>query len=156
MVVCVLFPLYVALIDLALSKKKMREEKRRKKMRPIKTESDDGCEGQTSTASLSATISDNTPALLQSVKEEWACPPTHTHTHTYQSLQLKFTDWLMWGFFVHSRAMEESQNSPDMVEEIAISFFHLLEDILRQENLASSSLVCSTKKGFEQPLLLHW
>ncbi|XP_017348136.1 nuclear factor related to kappa-B-binding protein isoform X1 [Ictalurus punctatus] len=98
----------MALIDLALSKKKIREEKRRKKMRPIKTESDDGCEGQTPAASLCATITDSTPALLQSVKEE---------------------------------AMEESQNSPDTVEEIAISFFHLLEDILRQENLASSSVI---------------
>ncbi|XP_060746295.1 nuclear factor related to kappa-B-binding protein isoform X1 [Tachysurus vachellii] len=98
----------MALIDLALSKKEMREEKRKKKLRPIKTESDDGCEGQTPVASLSATISDSTPALLQSVKEE---------------------------------AMEESQNSPDTVEGIAISFFHLLEDILRQENLASSSLI---------------
>lgn len=65
-----LFLLHVALIDLALSKKKIREEKRRKKMRPIKTESDDGCEGQTPAASLCATITDSTPALLQSVKEE--------------------------------------------------------------------------------------
>lgn len=39
-------------------------------MRPIKTEAEDGCEGQTPAASLSATISDSTPALLQSVKEE--------------------------------------------------------------------------------------
>ncbi|KAM9450340.1 nuclear factor related to kappa-B-binding protein [Clarias gariepinus] len=95
----------IALIDLALSKKKIREEKRRKKMRPIKTESDDGCEGQTPAASLSATVSDSTPVLLQSVKEE---------------------------------AMEESQNSPDLVEEIAISFFHLLEEILRPDSLTSS------------------
>lgn len=67
---CVLFLLYLALIDLALSKKKMKEEKRRKKMRPIKTESDDGCESQTPVASLSTSITDSTPALLQSVKEE--------------------------------------------------------------------------------------
>lgn len=65
-----MFLIYIALIDLALSKKEMREEKRKKKLRPIKTESDDGCEGQTPAASLSAAISDSTPALLQSVKEE--------------------------------------------------------------------------------------
>ncbi|KAK1787417.1 hypothetical protein P4O66_002903 [Electrophorus voltai] len=98
-----------ALFDLALPKKKMREEKRRRKMRPIKMESDDGCDGQTPAASMAAAaLSDNMATPLQSVKEE---------------------------------PLEESQNSPDMVEEIAVSFFHLLEDMLRQECLASSSLL---------------
>ncbi|XP_026861015.2 nuclear factor related to kappa-B-binding protein [Electrophorus electricus] len=99
----------MALFDLALPKKKMREEKRRRKMRPIKMESDDGCDGQTPAASMvAAALSDNMATPLQSVKEE---------------------------------PLEESQNSPDMVEEIAVSFFHLLEDMLRQECLASSSLL---------------
>ncbi|XP_066502154.1 nuclear factor related to kappa-B-binding protein [Hoplias malabaricus] len=97
----------MALPDLALPKKKMREEKRRRKMRPIKTESEDGCDIQMPAASVPTTICDST-AGLQNVKEE---------------------------------PMEESQNSPDMVEEIAISFFNLLEDILRQESLASSALI---------------
>ncbi|XP_076836151.1 nuclear factor related to kappa-B-binding protein isoform X2 [Brachyhypopomus gauderio] len=99
----------MALFDLALPKKKMREEKRRRKMRPIKMESDDGCDGQSPAVSMApAALSDNMTAPLQSVKEE---------------------------------PMEESQNSPDMVEEIAVSFFHLLEDMLRQDGLASSSLI---------------
>lgn len=37
--------------------------------------------------------------------------------------------------------MEESQSSPVTVEEIAVSFFSLLESILRAENLASTSMV---------------
>ncbi|XP_072517679.1 nuclear factor related to kappa-B-binding protein isoform X2 [Salminus brasiliensis] len=98
----------MALSDLALPKKKIKEEKKRRKMRPIKTESDDGCDGQTPAASMVADLSDSAAANLQSVKEE---------------------------------PMEESQSCPDMVEEIAISFFNLLEDILRQDCLASSSLI---------------
>lgn len=39
--------------------------------------------------------------------------------------------------------MEESQSSPATVEEIAASFFSLLETILRAENLASTSVVCN-------------
>ncbi|KAL6470040.1 hypothetical protein MHYP_G00211590 [Metynnis hypsauchen] len=98
----------MALSDLALPKKKMREEKRKRKMRPIKSESEDGFDGQTAAASMATTLSDNAVASLQSVKEE---------------------------------PMEEVQNSPDIVEEIAISFFNLLENIFRQECLASSSLI---------------
>uniref|UniRef100_A0A9J8BVT8 Nuclear factor related to kappaB binding protein n=1 Tax=Cyprinus carpio carpio TaxID=630221 RepID=A0A9J8BVT8_CYPCA len=71
--------------DLALPKKKIKEERRKKKMRPIKMESEEVCDVQMSAAS--------------------------------------------------------SQMSPDTVEEIAMSFFHLLEDILRLESLATSSTV---------------
>uniref|UniRef100_A0A8B9R9U8 Nuclear factor related to kappa-B-binding protein n=1 Tax=Astyanax mexicanus TaxID=7994 RepID=A0A8B9R9U8_ASTMX len=98
----------MALSDLALPKKKIKEEKKRRKMRPIKTECDDGYDGQTPAASMVTDMSDNATASLQSVKEE---------------------------------PMEESQSCPDMVEEIAISFFNLLEDILRQDPLQSSSVV---------------
>ena len=41
------------------------------------------------------------------------------------------------------RPMEEAQSSPVMVEEIAVSFFSLLENILRLEGLASTSMVAS-------------
>uniref|UniRef100_A0AAR2INZ3 DEUBAD domain-containing protein n=1 Tax=Pygocentrus nattereri TaxID=42514 RepID=A0AAR2INZ3_PYGNA len=61
----------MALSDLALPKKKMREEKRKRKMRPIKSESEDGCDGQTPTASMATNLSDNAAASLQSVKEDF-------------------------------------------------------------------------------------
>lgn len=41
----------------------------------------------------------------------------------------------------YCRIVEESQSSPVTVEEIAVSFFSLLETILRAENLASTSMV---------------
>lgn len=39
------------------------------------------------------------------------------------------------------RIIEETQSSPAIVEEIAISFFSLLENILRTENLSTTSMV---------------
>lgn len=39
------------------------------------------------------------------------------------------------------RIVEESQSSPVVIEEIAISFFSLLENILRAENLSTTSMV---------------
>ncbi|XP_062868013.1 nuclear factor related to kappa-B-binding protein [Trichomycterus rosablanca] len=97
----------MALIDLALPRKKLKEEKKKRKMRPIKTESDDGCDGPTPAASVPAALSE-TPNPLQSIKEE---------------------------------VIEESQSSPNTVQEIAMSFFHLLEDIFKQDNMASSSQI---------------
>ena len=37
--------------------------------------------------------------------------------------------------------MEEVQNSPVRVEEIAVSFFNLLENILKLDGLASTTMV---------------
>uniref|UniRef100_A0A4W4EFX7 DEUBAD domain-containing protein n=1 Tax=Electrophorus electricus TaxID=8005 RepID=A0A4W4EFX7_ELEEL len=63
----------MALFDLALPKKKMREEKRRRKMRPIKMESDDGCDGQTPAASMvAAALSDN---MLEEKVQQWQASP---------------------------------------------------------------------------------
>ncbi|XP_042566831.1 nuclear factor related to kappa-B-binding protein [Cyprinus carpio] len=94
--------------DLALPKKKIKEERRKKKLRPIKMESEEICDVQMSAASVSSGLADVPSAPPQSVKEE---------------------------------PVDESQMSPDIVEEIAMSFFHLLEDILRLESLATSSTV---------------
>uniref|UniRef100_A0A8B9JVD9 DEUBAD domain-containing protein n=1 Tax=Astyanax mexicanus TaxID=7994 RepID=A0A8B9JVD9_ASTMX len=55
----------MALSDLALPKKKIKEEKKRRKMRPIKTECDDGYDGQTPAASMVTDMSDNATASLQ-------------------------------------------------------------------------------------------
>uniref|UniRef100_A0A673I4B8 Nuclear factor related to kappa-B-binding protein-like n=1 Tax=Sinocyclocheilus rhinocerous TaxID=307959 RepID=A0A673I4B8_9TELE len=86
--------------DLALPKKKIKEERRKKKMRPIKMESEEVCDVQMSATSVNSGLADVPTAPPQSVKED-----------------------------------------PDTVEEIAMSFFHLLEDILRLESLATSSTV---------------
>ncbi|XP_059397581.1 nuclear factor related to kappa-B-binding protein-like isoform X1 [Carassius carassius] len=92
--------------DLALPKKKIKEERRKKKLRPIKMESEDVCDVQMSADSVNSGLADVPSAPPQIVKEE---------------------------------PVDESQMSPDTVEEIAMSFFHLLEDILRLESLATSS-----------------
>ncbi|XP_073727358.1 nuclear factor related to kappa-B-binding protein [Misgurnus anguillicaudatus] len=94
--------------ELVLPKKKIKEERRKKKMRPIKTESEEVCDVQMSAASVTPGLADSPAVPLQSVKEE---------------------------------PMDESQNSPETVEEIAMSFFHLLEDVLRLEGVATSSMV---------------
>ncbi|KAJ8342419.1 hypothetical protein SKAU_G00323470 [Synaphobranchus kaupii] len=102
----------VALFDLALPKKKLREEKRKKKMRPIKMEPEEPCdvlmpsEAPPPNAAITAALPEAPPLPLPSVKEE---------------------------------PVEEAQNSPALVEEIAISFFNLLEDILGLEGLASTA-----------------
>ncbi|XP_046876511.1 nuclear factor related to kappa-B-binding protein isoform X1 [Hypomesus transpacificus] len=104
----------VALFDLALPKRRMREERRKKRMRPIKVEAEDPCEAfmpsesQTPSANPSSALPDTPSTPLPTVKEE---------------------------------PMEEAQSSPVMVEEIAVSFFSLLENILRLECLASTSML---------------
>ena len=40
-----------------------------------------------------------------------------------------------------SRVIEECQSSPAAVEEISVSFFNLLETIMKTENLSSTALV---------------
>ncbi|XP_016376909.1 nuclear factor related to kappa-B-binding protein-like isoform X1 [Sinocyclocheilus rhinocerous] len=94
--------------DLALPKKKIKEERRKKKLRPIKMESEEVCDVQMLAASVNSGLADVPSAPPQNVKEE---------------------------------PIDESQMSPDTVEEIAMSFFHLLEDILGLESLATSSSV---------------
>ncbi|KAI2651339.1 Nuclear factor related to kappa-B-binding protein [Labeo rohita] len=70
--------------DLALPKKKIKEERRKKKMRPIKMESEEVCDVQMSAASVNPGLADVPVVPPQSVKEE---------------------------------PMDESQTSPDTVEE---------------------------------------
>ncbi|XP_052376873.1 nuclear factor related to kappa-B-binding protein isoform X3 [Oncorhynchus keta] len=104
----------MTLFDLALPKRKMREERRKKKMRTIKVESEDPCEAlmpseaPAPTVNITATLPETPVTPLPSVKEE---------------------------------PMEEVQNSPVMVEEIAVSFFNLLENILKLDGLASTTML---------------
>lgn len=65
---CVLCILDV--FDLVLPKKKIKEEKRKKKIRPIKTESEEVGDVQMSAASVNPAVADTPAALAQSVKEE--------------------------------------------------------------------------------------
>lgn len=53
-----------------LPKKKIKEEKRKKKMRPIKTESEEACDIQMSAPSVNPALADTSAALAQNVKEE--------------------------------------------------------------------------------------
>ncbi|KAM3601807.1 uncharacterized protein V6R79_019141 [Siganus canaliculatus] len=101
------------LFDLALPKKKMKDDRRKKKMRTIKVESEDLCEtlapSDTPTAppaNIINSLPDTPSTPLPNIKEE---------------------------------IVEEPQSSPVVVEEIAVSFFNLLENILRAENLLSTS-----------------
>ncbi|KAL0994040.1 hypothetical protein UPYG_G00117030 [Umbra pygmaea] len=98
----------LALFELALPKRKLREERRKKKLRTIKVETEDPCEGlmPSEAPAPSATIAAILPD--DSVKDE---------------------------------PMEEVQNSPVAVEEIAVSFFNLLENILRLEGLTSTAML---------------
>ncbi|XP_040907751.1 nuclear factor related to kappa-B-binding protein isoform X2 [Toxotes jaculatrix] len=103
----------MSLFDLSLPKKKIRDERRKKKMRTIKVESEDPFETLAPTDTPSAppaniinSLPDTPSTPLPNIKEE---------------------------------IVEECQSSPVTVEEIAVSFFSLLENILRAENLASTS-----------------
>ncbi|KAK5858401.1 hypothetical protein PBY51_002544 [Eleginops maclovinus] len=103
------------LFDLSLPKKKIKEERRKKKMRTIKVESEDPCEilspsenASAPPASIINSLPDAPSAPLANIKEE---------------------------------IVEECQSSPAPVEEIAISFFSLLESILATESLTSTSVL---------------
>ncbi|XP_029304872.1 LOW QUALITY PROTEIN: nuclear factor related to kappa-B-binding protein [Cottoperca gobio] len=105
----------VPLFDLSLPKKKIKDERRKKKMRTIKVESEDPCEilapSETPSAppaSIINSLPDTPSTPLPNIKEE---------------------------------IVEESPSSPLPVEEIAISFFSLLESILGAENLTSTSML---------------
>ncbi|KAM6969841.1 nuclear factor related to kappa-B-binding protein [Aplochiton taeniatus] len=102
----------LALFDLALPKRKLREERRKKKMRTIKVEFEDPCD--------SLLPSENTSASLLSAQPDTPATPLP---------------------IVKEEPMEESQNSPVVVEEIAVSFFNLLENILRVESLSSTTML---------------
>ncbi|XP_078142659.1 nuclear factor related to kappa-B-binding protein isoform X3 [Centroberyx gerrardi] len=103
------------IFDLALPKKKMREERRKKKMRTVKVESEDPCE----TLAPSETPSAPPANIITSLPDTPSTPLANIKEET----------------------MEESQSSPVMVEEIAVSFFNLLENILRAENLSSTTML---------------
>ncbi|KAL3042795.1 hypothetical protein OYC64_020671 [Pagothenia borchgrevinki] len=103
------------LFDLSLPKKKIKDERRKKKMRTIKVESEDPCEilspsenASAPPASIINSLPDTPSTPLANIKEE---------------------------------IVEECQSSPAPVEEIAISFFSLLESILATESLTSTSLL---------------
>ncbi|XP_018591738.2 nuclear factor related to kappa-B-binding protein isoform X1 [Scleropages formosus] len=101
----------VPLFDLAVPKKRLREEKKKKKFRPIKLEPEEPgdvlmpSEAQPPSVPA-APAPPEAPAPPLGVKEE---------------------------------LMDEVQSSPAMVEEIAVSFFNVLENILKMEGQATAS-----------------
>ncbi|XP_029526277.2 nuclear factor related to kappa-B-binding protein-like isoform X4 [Oncorhynchus nerka] len=105
----------MALFGLARPKRKMRRKKmRRKKMRRIKVESEDPC--QALMPSEAPALSLDIPAALP----DTPVPPLPS---------------------VKEEPLGEVQNSPVMAEEIAVTFFNLLENILRLEGLASTAML---------------
>ncbi|XP_070773578.1 nuclear factor related to kappa-B-binding protein [Enoplosus armatus] len=105
----------VPLFDLSLPKKKIKDERRKKKMRTIKVESEDPCE----TLAPSDTPSAPPANIINSLPDTPSTPLPN----------------------IKEEIVEESQGSPVSVEEIAVSFFSLLETILRAENLSSTSVL---------------
>lgn len=105
----------VPLFDLSLPKKKMRDERRKKKMRTIKVESED--------PSYTLPPSDASSAPPVNVINCQPDAPTTPKTNIKEEI------------------VEERQNSPVAVEEIAFSFFSLLESILRAEGFASTLML---------------
>uniref|UniRef100_A0A4W5R1H3 Nuclear factor related to kappa-B-binding protein n=1 Tax=Hucho hucho TaxID=62062 RepID=A0A4W5R1H3_9TELE len=103
----------MALFDLTLPKRKMREE-RRKKMRRIKVESEDPCEAlmpsevPAPSLDIPTALPDTPVTPLPRVKEE---------------------------------PLEVVQNNPVIAEEIAVTFFNLLGNILRLAGLASTAML---------------
>uniref|UniRef100_A0A8C7YH02 Nuclear factor related to kappa-B-binding protein n=1 Tax=Oryzias sinensis TaxID=183150 RepID=A0A8C7YH02_9TELE len=102
------------LFDLSLPKKK-RDERRRKKLRTIKTETEDPCESLPLSEALSAP-----PAHISGPLPEAPCTP--------QAI-------------IKEEVVEDCQSSPGAVEEITASFFSLLESIFRTEGLASTLML---------------
>ncbi|XP_029029987.1 nuclear factor related to kappa-B-binding protein isoform X2 [Betta splendens] len=103
------------LFDLSLPKKRMREERRKKKMRTIKMESEDPCDAVAPTDASSAP----TMSIINSLPDTPSTPLPH----------------------IKEEIVEEPQSSPSTIEEIAVSFFSLLESILRAETFASTSVI---------------
>ncbi|KAK7926104.1 hypothetical protein WMY93_008414 [Mugilogobius chulae] len=103
----------ISLFELSLPKKKIKEERRKKKMRTIKVECEEPCE---------AFCPDSTSA-----------PPTNMINSLPDTPSSPLVN-------IKEEMMEESQASPVVVEEIAISFFSILESILRAESLTTSGI----------------
>ncbi|XP_030294669.1 nuclear factor related to kappa-B-binding protein [Sparus aurata] len=103
------------LFDLSLPKKKIKDERKKKKMRTIKVESEDPCE----TLAPSDTPSAPPANIINSLPDTPSTPLPN----------------------IKEEIVEECQSSPVMVEEIAVSFFSLLENILRTEHLSSTSML---------------
>ncbi|XP_014051768.2 nuclear factor related to kappa-B-binding protein isoform X2 [Salmo salar] len=101
------------LFDPALPKRKMREE-RRKKMRRIKVESEDPCQALMPSEAPAPSL--DIPAALPNT------PVTPLPS-------------------VKEEPLGVVQDNPVMVEEIAVTFFNLLENILRLEGLASTAML---------------
>ncbi|XP_069569378.1 nuclear factor related to kappa-B-binding protein isoform X1 [Brachyistius frenatus] len=103
------------LFDLSLPKKKMRDERRKKKLRTIKVESEDPSE------SLAPSETPSAPPvnIINSLPETPSTPLPN----------------------IKEEIVEECQSSPVTVEEIAVSFFGLMESIFRAESLASTSVL---------------
>ncbi|KAL4658599.1 nuclear factor related to kappa-B-binding protein isoform X3 [Arapaima gigas] len=101
----------VALFDLAIPKKRIREEKKKKKFRPIKMEPEEPGDV------LMASEAPPPGATVATTVPEAPVPPSG----------------------VKEELMDEVQDSPAVVEEIAVSFFNLLEDILKMEGQATAS-----------------
>uniref|UniRef100_A0A3P8VPC7 Nuclear factor related to kappaB binding protein n=1 Tax=Cynoglossus semilaevis TaxID=244447 RepID=A0A3P8VPC7_CYNSE len=89
----------MSLFDLSLPKKKMKDERRKKKIRPIKVESEELFDSLTPADTPSAPLGNISITSLP----------------------------------------EEAQSSPLAVEEISVSFFSLLQNILRAEVLSTTS-----------------
>ncbi|KAI9548376.1 hypothetical protein NQZ68_010598 [Dissostichus eleginoides] len=103
------------LFDLSLPKKKIKDERRKKKMRPIKVESED-------------------PSEILSPSENASAPPASIINSLPDTPSTPLAN-------IKEEIVEECQSSPAPVEEIAISFFSLLESILATESLTSTSLL---------------
>ncbi|XP_061558669.1 nuclear factor related to kappa-B-binding protein isoform X1 [Phycodurus eques] len=102
------------LFELLLPKKKIKEERRKKKMRTVKLESEDPCD---------TLASDAPPAPVANIINSMPDTPLTPLAHIKEEI------------------LEEPPSSPVVMEELAVSFFSLLETILRMEHLASTSLL---------------
>ncbi|XP_061904563.1 nuclear factor related to kappa-B-binding protein-like isoform X1 [Entelurus aequoreus] len=101
------------LFELSLPKKKIKEERRKKKIKTVKVELEDPCD----------TLASETPSVpLANINSLTDTPSTPLAN-------------------IKEEILEEPQSSPVVVEELAISFFSLLETILRAEHLTSTSVL---------------
>uniref|UniRef100_A0A3B3TZP0 Nuclear factor related to kappaB binding protein n=1 Tax=Poecilia latipinna TaxID=48699 RepID=A0A3B3TZP0_9TELE len=100
------------LFDLLLPKKKMRDERKKKRLKAIKVESEDPCEILTPSDSCSVPPVN----IINSLPEAPSTPLAN----------------------IKEEIVEEAQSSPVGVEEITASFFSLLENIFRAEGPAST------------------
>ncbi|KAG7269706.1 hypothetical protein CRUP_021445 [Coryphaenoides rupestris] len=110
----------MALFDLAPPKKKIKEERRKKRLRAtVKLEAEDPCE---------ALVTPDTPAAV-APSANHVPPPPDTPTPTPPPPPPTLAN-------VKEEVIEESPISPALVEEISVSFFNLLETIMKTETLS--------------------